>query len=115
MAALFLVLAIFAYWTIIGWALASYLNGGRRLLQNALLAPIAGASAVMLAIFECYRVGLPVQVCGPGVTIEAGVLAVVAIRRSRVPVPCRRIMPFVAILVVAALLVGYPFLLHSFD
>lgn len=115
MAAFGLTLAVFGIWTLIGWALVCLLNGGRNLIRNALLAPVAGASTLMLAIFECNRWGLPVRACGPAVTLLCGLIAAVLIWRLRLPVPWRRLAPFLAVVAAGALLVGYPLLLHGFD
>ena len=115
MAAFALTLAIFGMWSLIGWALVSLLNGGRNLIRNALLAPIAGASVVMLAVFECNRWGLSVRTCGPAVTMLCLSIAAGLIWRLRCPVPWRRLTPFLGVVGGGALLVGYPLLLHGFD
>ena len=115
MAAFSLALTIFFVWSLIGWPLVSSLNGCRNLIRNALLAPVAGAAAVMLAGFECNRWGLPVRACGLVVTMVCGTLAAAAIWRFRFPLPWRQLAPFLGILAVGAPLVGYPMLLHGFD
>ncbi len=115
MAAFALTIAIFGIWTLVGWALVCFLHGGRNLIRNALLAPIAGVAAIMLAIFECNRWGLPVRMCGPVVTLLCGGMAVAAIWRLRLPVPWRRLAPFLVALAAGAVLVGYPFFLHGLD
>lgn len=115
MAAFSLTLAIFAMWSLVGWALVCLLNGRRNLIRNALLAPVTGASVVMLAIFECSRWGAPVGACGAPVTVLCLVLAVVLIWRRRLYAPAKPLTPFVAVIAAGALLVGYPMLLHGFN
>ncbi len=115
MAAFSLTLTIFGFWTLIGWALVVPLNGGRNLIRNALLAPIAGAATVVLAVFECNHLGIAVQVCGPVLTVLMGAVAAASIWHFRFPVPWRKLAPFLGVIGVGALLVGYPLLLLGFD
>src|SRR6266498_2653265 len=115
MTAFGLSVAVFGFWTLTGWALVSFLNGGRNLIRNALLAPAVGASVVILGIFERNRLGVPVKTYGPVVTMLFGAAAAAMIWRLRWPAPWRRLAPFIAVLAGGALLVGYPLLLHGFD
>jgi hypothetical protein len=115
MLAFALSLAVFGIWSLLGWALVCLLDGGRNLIRNALLSPIAGAAVVASAIFECNRWGLPVQACGPVVTVVCGATAVALIWRFGLPLPGRRLAPYLAVVAASALLVGYPMLLHGFD
>jgi hypothetical protein len=113
--AFLLTIAIFATWTVIGWPLVSLLIGGRNLLRNGLLAPLAGLATVSSAIFEANRFGLPVAHCGPPLTLLLVALAAAAIWRYRFPFPGRRLIPFVAALAAALVLVAYPMFLHGFN
>ena len=48
--AFLLVIAIFSFWSVVGFALTSTLRTQRNLLQNVLLAPSIGLAATVLLI-----------------------------------------------------------------
>ena len=50
MFALGLVIAIFCFWSLLGFTIVSALYAHRNLLQNALLAPITGTGATVLSV-----------------------------------------------------------------
>ncbi len=115
MTALALGLAVFALWSVLGWGLVSLVRSRRDLLGNALLSPVAGVAALLLVVFELSQAGLPVSVGGPIATGALLGLALFSFVRRPTPVPVRRLLPFGAVLAAAALVTGFPFLLHGFD
>ncbi len=115
MTAFALSLAIWSIWWWLGWGLLSVLGSRRNLVRNALLAPAMGAAASTLLLFELYRLGIPVRICGPVVTAAVLIAAAVLWTRARTPVPLRVLSPFIGLLLVAALLTGWPMLRYGFD
>lgn len=115
MTAFALALGLFAFWSVVGWSVLSLLLSRRNLLRSALLSPVAGVATLLLVLFELYRLGVPVRISGPAasVVLLAGSLAVLWFRRT--PLPARRLAPFAATVLAAALLTGFPLLLHGFD
>ncbi|HEX4231401.1 MAG TPA: hypothetical protein VHZ07_22210 [Bryobacteraceae bacterium] len=109
-----LVLAIFCFWSFVGFAIISALFTRRNLLQSALLAPVAGLGATVLLVTALNWVA-PVRIAGPIATVLMLALSAWLLRRRRTPVPFRRLAPFVAVVLLAALAVGYPMFRFGFN
>ena len=108
-------LLIFAFWGAFGWAVLSALRGRTRLLERALLSPATGLASFLLLVFELNRFGLPVSLAGPAATLVAAAATVGVLLWRPVPVPSRRLVPFAWVFLGAALLTGYPLILHGFN
>ena len=115
MAAFGLSLAVFLFWSLLGWAALAALHSRRHLLHNFLLAPAAGAAATLLPVFWLNRLGLPVHYAGPLASLLLLAAAIFLLYRYRTPLPLRRLLPFAAVLFVALLLAGHPLLRFGFD
>jgi hypothetical protein len=98
----------------LGFAIVGALFSRRNLLQSALLAPVTGMGATMLLVAMLNWV-LPVRYAGPLATLVLAVLSVWLIRRKRVPVSGRLVTPFAGVLLLAALVTGYPFFRFGFN
>ena len=109
-----LVIAIFCFWSFVGFAIVSTLLTRRNLLQSALLAPVTGMGAVVVLVTALNWVG-PVRIVGPIATVLLLALSVWLLRRRHTPVPFRRLAPFAAVLLLAALATGYPMLRFGFN
>lgn len=109
-----LVLAVFFFWSFVGFAIVSALRTHRNLLQSALLAPVTGLGAVVLLVTTLNWV-VPVRIAGPIATVLLLALSVWLLRRRRAPLPFRQLMPFAAVLLLAALAVGYPMFRFGFN
>ncbi|MBV9357233.1 MAG: hypothetical protein JO023_17115, partial [Chloroflexi bacterium] len=84
MSALGLSLAFILCWGLIGWAALSVLwpcTGG---LRRLLLAPSAGIAVLLPLVFTLNRLGLPIEACGPWLTLVLviGSVVTVVVRRS---------------------------------
>ncbi len=115
MLALSLSLSLFGVWGVVGVALLAALNTRRNLLQNLLLAPVAGVAATLLPIFLLSRAGLPVGRFGVALTAALLVLSAAMIWRLRPIIPFRRSLPFAGILAPALIMTGWPMLEFGFD
>jgi len=115
LAAFGLSVALFLFWSLLGWAALAALHSRRNLLHNLLLAPAVGVAATLLPVFWLNRLGLPVRYAGPLVTILLLAAAIFLLYRFRTPLPLRRLLPFAAVLLVALLLAGHPLLRFGFD
>src|SRR4051812_7406184 len=114
--AFLLVLTLCAVWGLIGWSLLVWAGGRRNVLRALLLAPAVGVAAVVVLLFELYRLGLSVRLAGPvsAVLIAAGL----AWWRfaSRGPLPPRHATGLLAVaLTLAAAFVGAPLLVDGFS
>ncbi|HWF46474.1 MAG TPA: hypothetical protein VG168_05670 [Bryobacteraceae bacterium] len=86
----------------------------RNLLQSALLAPVTGLGATVLLV-TALNWAAPVRIVGPIATALMLALSAWLIRRRRMPVPFRRLAPFAAVVLLAALAVGYPMFRFGFN
>jgi hypothetical protein len=109
-----LVIAIFCFWSFVGFAIVSTLLTRRNLLQSALLAPVTGMGAVVVLVTALNWVG-PVRIVGPIATLLLLALSAWLLRRRHTPVPFRKLAPFAAMLLLAALATGYPMLRFGFN
>lgn len=109
-----LVIAVFGFWSFVGFPIVSALFTRRNLLQSALLAPVTGMGATVLLVTTLNWVA-PVRVVGPIVTVLLLALSAWLLRLRRTPVPFRRLAPFAAVLLLAALATGYPMFRFGFN
>jgi hypothetical protein len=113
--AFLLVIGIFAYWSVLGFSLVSALNTRTNLLRNALLSPIFGAAANLLVVMWVNVAGMPLKRASIPITALLLTGAVLWLVRSRPVLPAKRLVPFLGVLMLAALLTGYPLLRYGFD
>src|ERR1700730_4475117 len=105
MLALALVVVIFCFWSLVGFAVVSNLRTHRNLLQNALLSPVTGSGATVLLVMAL-NWGLPVRYVGPTLTVFLLVSSMWLLRRRASPLPLRQLVPFAGVLLIAALVTG---------
>ncbi len=109
-----LVIAVFCFWSFVGFPIVAALSTRRNLLQSALLAPVTGMGATVLLVTTLNWVG-PVRIVGPIATVLLLALSAWLLRRRRTPVPFRRLAPYAAVLLLAALATGYPMFRFGFN
>ena len=106
---------LFAYWLVVGYALASRLLPSRQAIPKLLLAPSLGFAATELALFTGMRTCEPLQTfCIPLV----GALFSVSIISLLVTQPVMRLryyVPFAGLLVLAFVLNGWPLIRYGQD
>ena len=115
MLAFLLVLAIFAYWSIIGFSLVSGLNSRKNILRNALLSPVVGSAATVLVVLWVSIAGIPVKRAALALTVVLLAGAILWLAKSRPIVPLRRLVPFLLVILLALFLTGYPLLKFGLD
>lgn len=115
MLAFALSIALFAYWSVLGFSLVSRLNSRRNLLRNALLSPALGAAATVILILWVSVVGIPLKRAALALTVALFAGAVVWLRGSRPILPIKQLVPFLLVLILASSLTGYPLLRFGFD
>ena len=115
MPAFLLVLIIVTFWAFVGFALLLALNTRRNILQNALLAPVTGVAATVLLVMWINCLGLPVRYGGPVATLLLSAMSVWLLHRRPIVLPFRRILPFIAVLLLAAVATGYPMFRFGFN
>ena len=106
---------LFAFWSTVGLALVGLLHTRRNVLQNALLAPVAGVAATILPIFLLNRAGLPVARFGITLAGALLLLSVLLIWRLRPLIPLQQYVPFAGVFMLALLMTGWPMLEFGFD
>jgi hypothetical protein len=106
---------LFLFWLVAGRALLALLHTRHNLLQELLLAPVAGLACTVLPLFVLHRAGLPVACFGPWV--GAGLLAasVAVLLWLRPPPALRPYSPFAGVLLLGLFLTGRPLLEFGFD
>jgi hypothetical protein len=115
MAAFAVVIFIFSFWSLVGFALLATLNKQSYLLQNALLSPATGVAASVVLVVWLNCLGLPVRYGGPTATAALIALSFLLLRRARPAVSLRSLLPFAGVLFLAAIATGYPFLKYGFN
>ena len=108
-------LALFSFFSLIGFAVLQLIGSTRNLLRNALLAPSVGAASLVLPLFTFFRLNLPIRRVALPLTILLAVGVAVILWRRRPALPLRQLMPFCIVLVAAFLLTGYPLFLYGFN
>jgi len=93
MTALALTIAIFGFWSVVGFALVSALYGRSNLVRRALLAPITGAAATALLLVSL-NWEIPVRYAGPAATVLLLALTAWLLRTNRVSFRLREMAPF---------------------
>ena len=106
---------LFAFWGMVGFALVALLHTQRNLLQNALLAPVAGVATTVIPIFLLNRAGLPVARFAVTLAGALLLLSVLLIWQLRPLIPLRQYMPFAGVFMLALLMTGWPMLEFGFD
>jgi hypothetical protein len=107
-------LALFVFWTALGYAILTVLRR-RDLLQNMLLAPAVGIAVTLMPIFWLSRLGLPVRSFGALWLFALLLIIVGLLWRHRPTVPVRHYLPFAAIFLFALVLTGRPMFEFGFD
>ncbi|MEO8659634.1 MAG: hypothetical protein ABI693_14275 [Bryobacteraceae bacterium] len=104
--------ALFVLWSVLGVGFLTAFYSRRNLLRNLLLAPVTGASLVLLFVFWINRLGIPVGRFGRPLWAALLVvsLGLLWFRRKRPIIPFRRTAPFVFLLIASFFLSGFPML-----
>jgi hypothetical protein len=110
-----LTIAIFAFWSILGFSLVSALNGRTNLLRNALLSPVVGSAVNVLVALWVGIAGVPFNRAGLVVSSALLVLAIVSLAWLRPILPAKRLVPFAGTVLLGALLTGNPMFKFGFD
>jgi hypothetical protein len=108
-------LALFAFFSLVGFSLLEVLGSRRSRLRNALLAPGAGAAAIVLPLFTLFRLNCPVRRFALAYAISLAVAAAVILWRRRAVLPLRQLKPFLIVFAVAFLMTGYPLFHYGFN
>jgi hypothetical protein len=108
-------LGILAFLTLVGYAVVTALRKQRNVLQDLLVAPVAGLSAVLIPVATLNRLGLPVGAFAAEAGLGLLALAALLLHRTRPIVPMRRYAPFAGAMLFAMLLSGWPMFIHGFE
>ncbi len=115
MAALLFTLALFLYWTAIGSAVLAVAPARLDPRQSVMLAPAIGAAAATIPLFWLNQIGLPVTLFATPVLLGLAIASAAVLWWKRPAFPVREMGVFLAILLGALLLAGWPMLWYGFD
>lgn len=115
MGAVGITLAVFACWSIIGYALTSSLLPRRQALSNLLLAPVVGMGTLELLAHIGLRFDSPIGPIAYALVFGALLVAITVLLIRRPPFPLRRVLPFSLILLAAIPLSGRPLFRWGYD
>lgn len=111
-----LVIVLFGFWQVIGYATLEVLPNRPNLIQNVLLAPAVGLAVTVVLVFSLSRLGLPVKQFGLILAIGLLLAGIFVLWRRRHQVfPWRRYLPFLGVFLLALLLTGRPLLEFGFN
>jgi hypothetical protein len=115
MIAVGLTLALFVFWTMVGYGVTAALHPRRHALQDLLLAPVVGFAVTVVSVFLLSRTGLPVSKFGPFLAVALLLLGGILLWRFRPETPLRRYAPFAGVFLLGLFLTGRPLLEYGFD
>lgn len=110
-----LVIVLFSFWLVIGYATIAVLPNRSNLIQNVLLAPAVGLALTLGLVFSLNRLGLPVGSFGPALALILLFGALAILRWQRPVFPWRRYGPFALVFLLALFLSGRPLLEFGFN
>jgi hypothetical protein len=110
-----LTLALFLFWTGLGFGVTAALLPRRNPLQNLLLAPVVGLGITVLSAFLLNRLGIPIGTFGPWLAAALLVAGAALLIWRRPETPWRRYGPFAGVFLLALVLTGRPLLEFGFD
>ncbi len=108
-------IALFIFWSIMGFAVLSLFNPQGNALKNSLLSPIIGVSITILPLFWLSRFGLPVSVIAWPLALSLLFISLLILIWQRPVFPLKDYFPFAGIFLLALSLTGYPLLQFGFD
>jgi hypothetical protein len=115
MLALAFSLSMFAYWTVLGRAVAAVAYPRLGILRSWLVAPAIGLSVVLLGLMALNQAGIPIGRFATPMTITLGIAGVVVLAWRRPVTDVRRIGPFFLAVGFAWLWTGWPALESGFN
>lgn len=115
MVAFLVCLGALSYWAVVGYGFLSFFAARRRATLHLLLAPAFGLALTVCCLFVANRAGLPLRVAGWPVSVGLLLLSGLALWRRRPPFPLRRLAPFLALVLLPILLIGWPMARFGFD
>jgi hypothetical protein len=106
--------ALFIYFWAVGYVIVWALHTRRDMVRNALLAPSVGVVATIYPSYVLSRLGLPVGTFAHMLTGLTAIIAIAAWAWWRPPLPGRRLLPYIPIVVFAFVATGWPLLTQGF-
>lgn len=115
MTAISLSLLLFVFWAFVGFGLLAVFPSRLRVLTNMLLAPAVGLALTIVFLFIVNRWGVPVGRFAHLLLGGLGLGAAAALIWQRPLVAVKRYLPFAALILLNAYLLGRPMLKYGFD
>ena len=112
---LLLILGSFAFFTLVGKALLSGLKVRFGVLWGWFLAPTLGMGVTVLAVNAGSKWGYPIKSFGPGLTIALTLASIGVFIWRRPAFPFRKLIPFLAVLLVYLAYTGWPMFKFGFN
>src|SRR5580658_225842 len=112
---LLLVVALFAYLSVVGQALMSLFKPRIGVLWSWFVAPSVGLSLLLIVVTRLNVWGIPIRTAGPWTTAALLAFAIGVLAWRRPALPLRRMAPFLYIAAGALLYVGWPSFQFGFN
>lgn len=115
MLALGFTIALFAFWSLVGYAVIRAIGARMDPVQEMLLSPVVGVVVLTIGLYLVGRMGVPVGRFAYPLTVALIVAAGAPLLLARPRLPWRDWRPFGAILLLALLTSGWPMFEFSFN
>jgi hypothetical protein len=107
-------IALFVFWTGLGWSLIAAVEPGMEPLKAMFVAPALGVAVTLLPVFWLNASGLPVSTFARPLAFVLGAVTVVIVGWRRPPWTSRELL-FAVVVLLALVLIGFPTLRFGFD
>lgn len=107
-------IALFVFWTGLGWSLIAAVEPGMEPLKAMFIAPALGVAATLLPVFWLNAAGLPVSTFARPLAFVLGAVTVAIVGWRRPPWKSPELL-FAVVVLLALVLIGFPTLRFGFD
>jgi hypothetical protein len=108
-------LALFMFWSLVGFATLTLFPARLRIIQGVLVSPAVGVAVTILPVFYLNRLGIPVKDFAGILLPMLGTVSLIILAIKRPVFPFKKLLPFFAMFIVALLLAASPMYLYGFD
>jgi hypothetical protein len=112
--AFFVSVGLFCYFWVIGFAVQNLLYRHDDLIRTVLIAPAVGIVTTLYGNYLFSRFGLPVGAIARPLALGLSAVSIAILLWRRPPLPGRRGLPYLLVLVLAFVASGWPLLTHGF-
>lgn len=115
MTSLLLIASLFLFWSFLGRTVVAFFNPSFGSLRSCLIAPAVGLSVMVVILMVVNQAGLSLGLAALPVTLIVFLLGIYLWWKSKPDVPFKALLPFIGILTVSSLCMGWPALKQHFN